>query len=166
MVSMHPRNVEGMVQHRKKLHLAAIQRAESALDALERSGTVITVQLVAKRARVSRSWLYKQQALCDRIATLRREHPWPAHASAERASDASKEAVIRMLRQRVADDGAAHTKLVADNKQLRKINEVLAGEVYYCRKHHTHNAAMASNYSRIVYHAPTTFESESQTVDE
>jgi len=166
MVGTHPRNVDGMVQHRKKLHLAAIQRTESVLDALERSGTVITVQLVAKRAGVSRSWLYKQQALRDRIARLRRDHPWPAHAPAERASDASKEAVIRMLRQRVADDGAAHAKLVADNKQLRKINEVLAGEVYYCRKYHTANAAMASNHSRIVYHAPPTFESESKTADE
>src|SRR6266851_137428 len=166
MVGTHPRNVDGMVQHRKKLHLAAIQRTESVLDALERSGTVITVQSVAKRAGVSRPWLYKQQALRDRIARLRRDHPWPAHAPAERASAASKEAVIRMLRQRVADDGAAHARLVADNKQLRKINEVLAGEVYYCRKHHTGNAAMASNYSRIVYHAPTTFESETKTVDE
>src|SRR5260370_21040225 len=97
-------------------------------------GATVTFPLVAKRSGVSRSWLYKQQALRDRIARLRRDHPWPAHAPAERASDASKEAVIRMLRQRVADDGAAHAKLVPDNKQLRKIHEVLAGEGYYCRK--------------------------------
>jgi transcriptional regulator with XRE-family HTH domain len=120
------------------LHLALealesrLLRWLSALDALERSGVVITFPLVAGRAGVSRSWLYKQQTLRDRIARLRREHPWPAHAPVERASDASKEAVIRTLRQRLADEGAAQAKLVAENKQLRKINEVLAGEVYYC----------------------------------
>ncbi len=162
MAGTHPRNVEGMVQHRKNLHLAATQRTESALDALERSGVVITFPLVAGRAGVSRSWLYNQRALRDRIARLRREHPWPAHAPVERASDASKEAVIRTLRQRLADEGAAQAKLVAENKQLRKINEVLAGEVYYCRKHHSANAAMASNYTRIVYHAPPTLESGSK----
>ena len=150
MVGTHPRNVDGMVQHRKKLHLAAIRRTESVLDALERSGTVITVQLVAKRAGVSRSWLYKQEAIRDRIAALRREYPWPAHADAERATDASKDAIVRTLRQRLADEAAAKSKLVAENKQLRKTNEVLAGEVYFCRKHHTANATMASDYSGIV----------------
>ena len=64
------------------------------------------------------------------------------------------------LRQRLADETAAKAKLVAENKQLRKINEVLAGEVYHCRKHHNVNAPMASDYTGIVYHAPPTFESE------
>ena len=154
MVVAHARNVEGMVQHRKNLHADAIRRAETALDALERSGSVINFQLVARRAGVSRSWLYKQQAIRDRIAMLRRDHRWPARAPAERASDASKEAVIRMLRQRLADERAARTKLLDENTQLRKINEVLAGQVYYCRTYHTTNAEMASNYTRIVYHAP------------
>ncbi len=147
-----------MVQHRKDLHLAATRRTETVLDALDRSGAVITFQLVAKRAGVSRSWLYTQEPLRERIATLRREHPRPAHASAERATDASKDAIMRTLRQRIADEAAAKAKLAAEIKQLRKINEVLAGEVYYCRKHHTVNAAMASDYSRVVYHAPPSFD--------
>jgi Family of unknown function (DUF6262) len=157
MVGTHPRNVEGMVQHRKDMHFAAIRRTEAILDGLERSGAVITFQLVARRAGVSRSWLYTQGPLRKRIAMLRREHPRPAHASAERATDASKDAVMRALRQRLAGEAAAKAKLVAENKQLRKTNEVLAGEVYYCRKHHTANAAMASDYSGIVYHTPPTF---------
>src|SRR5258708_28006398 len=101
MVGMHIRNVAGMVEHRRNLAIAATRRAGVALDALERSGTTITFRLVAKRAGVSRSWLYKQEAIRDRIAALRREHPWPAHAAAERATDASKEAIIRTLRQRL-----------------------------------------------------------------
>ena len=158
MVSTHTRNVAGMVEHRRNLAIAATRRAEVTLDALERMGATVTFPLVAKRSGVSRSWLYKQQALRHRIETLRRDHPWPAHAPAERASDASKEAIIRTLRQRLADEGAARAKVAAENKQLRKINETLAGEVYFCRTQHTANAAMASNYTRIVYHAPATFE--------
>lgn len=140
MVVAHARNVEGMVQHRKNMHADAIRRTETTLDTLERSGSVINFQLVARRAGVSRSWLYKQQAIRDRIAALRRDHPWPAHAPAERASDTSKEAVIRTLRQRLADERTARTKLLDENMQLRKINEVLAGQVYHCRTYHTTNA--------------------------
>jgi hypothetical protein len=147
-----------MVEHRRNLAIAATRRAEIAVDALERSGATITFQLVARRAGVSRSWLYTQGPLRERIATLRREHPRPAHAPAERATDASKEAIMYTLRQRLADEAAAKAKLVAENKQLRKTNEVLAGEVYYCRKHHTANAAMASDYSGIVHHGHPTFE--------
>jgi hypothetical protein len=54
---------------------------------------------------------------------------------------------MRTLRQRLADEAAAKAKLVAENKQLRKTNEVLAGEVYYCRQHHTTNASMVSDFS-------------------
>jgi Family of unknown function (DUF6262) len=160
MVSTHARNVDSMVQHRKKLRVDATRRTEAALDALERSGAVITFQLVARRAGASRSWLYKQELLRDRIATLRRDHPWPAHRHAERASDASKEAIIRTLRQRLASEQAAKAKLLAENRQLSKINEVLAGEVSYCRTCHSTNAVMTSNYSRIVYHEPPDFDSK------
>jgi hypothetical protein len=107
MVGTHPRSVEGMVQHRKDVHFAAIRRTETMLDALEHSGAVITFQLIARRAGVSRSWLYKQEPLRERIATLRREHLWPAHASAERATDASKDAIMCLLRQPLAEEAVA-----------------------------------------------------------
>ena len=158
MVGTHARNVDGMVQHRKNLHIDVTRRTEAALDVLETSGAAITFKMVAKRAGVSRSWLYKQDGLRDRIATLRREPTRPAHNPAERASDASKEAVIRTLRLRLADEQTAKARLADENKRLRKINEVLAGQVHYCRTYHTTNAAISSDYSRIVYHAPPTFE--------
>ena len=88
---------------------------------------------------------------------LRREYAWPAHAPEDRASQASKEAIIRALRQRLGEERTANTKLANENKQLRKINEVLAGQVHLCRTYHTTNAAMASEYSRVVYHSPPQF---------
>jgi hypothetical protein len=65
---------------------------------------------------------------------------------------------MHTLRQRLADEAAAKAKFVAENNQLRKINEVLAGQVHYCRTYHTANAPMASNYSGIVHHQPPTFD--------
>ena len=157
MASMHTRNVEGMVRHRRNVHLDAIRRTEASLNVLQESGAVITFRLIAKHAGVFRSWLYKQQVLRDRIAVLRRDYPWPTHRSAERTSGASKEAIIRTLRERVAEERTAKAKLTDENKELRKVNEVLAGQVHYCRTFHTTNAALVSDYSRIVYHAPPTF---------
>jgi hypothetical protein len=160
MAGTHRRNFDAMVEHRKALHDDAVRRTEAMVEALRSSGESITFQLVAKRAGVSRSWLYKQQGLRDRIAALRRDHPWRAHASGERASSDSKEAIIRALRQRVADERTAKAKLTDENTRLRKLNEVLAGQVHHCRTYHTTNAAMASEYSRIVYHAPPPFDGE------
>src|SRR5713226_6666504 len=107
MAGTHRRNVAGMVEHRRNLGVAATSRVEATLDALERSGARITFPLVAERAGVSRSWLYAQQEFRDRIQMLRREHPWPAHTTEERASDASKEAIVRTLRYRLAEEEAA-----------------------------------------------------------
>jgi hypothetical protein len=102
IVGTHARNIEPMVRHRKDLHRAATRRTETVLEALDRSGAAITFQLVARRAGVSCSWLYTQEPLRERIATLCREHPRPADASPECAADASKNAIMRTLRQRLA----------------------------------------------------------------
>jgi len=69
--------------------------------------------------------------------------------------------MIRALRQRLGQERTANTKLANENKRLRKINEVLAGQVHLCRTYHTTNAGMASDYARIVYHAPPRFSTDS-----
>jgi hypothetical protein len=68
--------------------------------------------------------------------------------------------MIRTLRQRLTDERAAKAQLADENKWLRKINEVLAGQVHYCRTYHTRNAPMVSNYAGIAYHAPPRFSAQ------
>jgi len=147
-----------MVQHRKNLHIDVTRRTEAALDVLETSGAAMTFKMVAKRAGVSRSWLYKAGRTARPDCGTTARTPRPARNPAERASDVSKEAVIRTLRQRLADERTAKPRLADENKRLRKINELLAGQVHCCRTYHTTNAAISSDYSRIVYRAPATFE--------
>ena len=104
----------------------ATSRASAALRELDQQGAEITFQSVARRAGVSRQWLYEQPELRAEIERLRaagRRRPTGIPV-AERASDAS-------LRQRVA-------MLAAENRRLREENQALKAELalaYGARRH-------------------------------
>jgi hypothetical protein len=85
----------------------ARDRARTALRDLDRRGETISFQAVARRAGVSRQWLYTQPELRAEIERLRgRDSPAaPRAPDAERAREAS-------LRQR-------NTTLLAENRRLR-----------------------------------------------
>jgi hypothetical protein len=85
----------------------ALERAHAAIRDLDRRGETITFQAVARRAGVSRQWLYTQSELRAEIELLRARDPSaaPRVPDAERAREAS-------LRQR-------NTTLLAENHRLR-----------------------------------------------
>ena len=89
-------------------HRSAVERAERALRDLDAEGAAITFQSVARRAGVSRQWLYTQPALRAQIERLRDRAPAPTSAvpARQRATEAS-------LRQRVET-------LRAENQRLRE----------------------------------------------
>lgn len=98
-------------------HERAVTRAEEALRALDREGAGISFQEVARRAGVSRQWLYTQPALRQEIERLRDRGPAPSGGvpARQRASEAS-------LRQRVES-------LRAENQRLREENASLKQEL-------------------------------------
>lgn len=51
------------------------QRARKALDTLTKHGQAVTVAGLAKKAAVSRSWIYTQPDLLERIAVLQQTAP-------------------------------------------------------------------------------------------
>ena len=75
---------------------ATIQRATAALAELAEQGAQISFQSVARRAGVSRQWLYDQPALRTQIEQLR-ERPGQGVPARERASDASLQQRLRGL---------------------------------------------------------------------
>jgi Family of unknown function (DUF6262) len=85
----------------------ALERAHAALRDLDQDGKSISFQAVARRAGVSRQWLYTQPELRAEIERLRtRDSPAaPRVPDTERAREAS-------LRQR-------NTTLLAENRRLR-----------------------------------------------
>ena len=77
--------------------LEAEQRVQSALRELDRDGTAVTFAAVAKRAGVSRVFLYQHAELRSAIEALRAAHAAaPARLPVrQRASDASLRARLR-----------------------------------------------------------------------
>ena len=74
--------------------------------------------------------VYRELDLAERIRQLRAQgEPRPAHHSTERASDASKDAIIKTLRLRIAELEQARRELADKNQQLQKQVEVLYGEL-------------------------------------
>lgn len=97
-------------------HDRAVERAERALRALAAEGVPVSFQAVARRAGVSRQWLYTQPALRGEIERLRDRAPTHGNVPArERASEAS-------LRQRTES-------LRAENQRLREDNAALKAEL-------------------------------------
>lgn len=93
----------------------ALRRTELALDELDAGGGRLTVAQVALAAGVSRSWLYAQVPLRQRIDDTR-QRPLSTQASEvpkdERASAAS-------LRRRLELSDERNRQLVIENRQLR-----------------------------------------------
>ncbi len=99
--------------------LATRQRAVAALRRLERAGGPVSFELVAREARVSRSWLYGQPDLRAAIGQRRATAagggaPGPPPIPArQRASEAS-------LRRRLEAAGAEIRRLREENQRLRE----------------------------------------------
>jgi len=97
-------------------HERTVARAEQALRELDAEGAPVSFQAVARRAGVSRQWLYSQPELRARIEALRDRAPAPGGVPArQRASEAS-------LRQRLES-------VRAENQRLREENAGLKAEL-------------------------------------
>jgi hypothetical protein len=111
-MAAEPLNEAAAARHRR-----AVERAERALRELDAEGAQVSFQAVAKRASVSRQWLYTQPALRQEIEALRDREPARADGvpARQRASEAS-------LRQRLET-------LRAENRRLREENSGLETEL-------------------------------------
>jgi hypothetical protein len=108
----------------------ALSRARTAVRELHDSEEAITFQAVARRARVSRQWLYQQPDLRAEIERLR---PPDSRRAASPARDRSSEASLRSRIQ----------SLLNDNKRLRTENACLKTELalaYGEQRNDTRNA--------------------------
>jgi Family of unknown function (DUF6262) len=102
---------------------AAHQRATNALRRLDRAGVPITFGAVAAEAKVSRSWLYRQEGLRAEIERLRPDHTHnqPLLPAAQRASAESLHAQRQALQTEIE-------RLTDENRRLAHQAELLLGE--------------------------------------
>lgn len=100
-------------------------KATQALRDLDREGGTVTFQILARRAGVSRSWLYTQPDLCAEIRRLRELRQDAAGAplpASQRSTDASLLRRLEVANARVRD-------LTAENQRLRKQLEHALGRL-------------------------------------
>ena len=121
---------ESRIENLKKTQAArkedARESVHQAVERLQKMGGKINFHTVAREAKVSVSYLYKYPDLKQYIAELRSKQshlPPPAKP----VSSKSHSRVVSRLKERIQ-------KLEEQNRELRRKNEALAGQVY--RVHH------------------------------
>jgi hypothetical protein len=122
---MRADNIHHLTQAARRRAQATRRRAVAALRRMDTSGLPITIDALAREARVSRSWIYSQPDLRAEAARLR-DRPRPATGSAvvperQRASDASLLRRVEVAAQRIRE-------LETDNKRLRDALAEALGE--------------------------------------
>jgi hypothetical protein len=103
-----------LTEHARQRHQQTLNRAQQTLTEIADAGETVTVALIARRAAVSRSWIYTQPALRDRIRQLQ-QHRADAGAVREAVTRASDDS----LRQRLALAHDRISQLRPENQQLR-----------------------------------------------
>ncbi len=126
----HQRNIDGLRAASARKHEEAELKVDNAIRGLLRAGQPITFRRVASVARVSTGWLYAQPDVKERITRLRGQPDGKASPPAENASHASKDAIVRALRQRATTLDNERQQLLARVQQLEERIEVLYGELY------------------------------------
>jgi hypothetical protein len=117
---------ETRIENLKKTQAArkedARKRVDKAIERLEKTGGKINFHTIAREANLSVSYLYKYPELKQHIAELRNKQshlpPPPKPVSSK-----SHDRVLARLKERIK-------KLEKDNRELRRKNEALAGQVY------------------------------------
>jgi hypothetical protein len=126
----HQRNVDGLRAASARKHEEAELKVDNAIRKLLRAGERITFRRVATVAGVSSGWLYAQPDVKEQITHLRSQTVPKASPPGERASDASRDAMVRAFRERATTLDHERQQLLARIRQLEERIEVLYGELY------------------------------------
>lgn len=116
--------IERLTANARRRSEQTLQKAQNAITAMAARGDDVTVASLAKNADVSRSWIYTQPELRDRIEQLHQAAPLrpPHSAAASRASLESLKRRLDLAHQRI-------TQLRHENGQLRHAVEHLHGQL-------------------------------------
>lgn len=126
----HKRNTQGLIENAQKKRLRTIEKTEKAIDKLLKEKKNVNFVAVSKAANVSKSWLYKEKSIVKRIVNIRDRQRPPQSAiprKSQKASDDSKNAMIRALKERIK-------KIEEENRELKKQVEVAYGQIHSLTK--------------------------------
>jgi Family of unknown function (DUF6262) len=112
---MRTDNTAHLITAAARRHELARSKAIRAIRELDKTGTAVTFEAVAKAGEVSRSWLYTQpdlKAEVQRLRELGRRSTMSTVPAHQRTSDGS-------LLRRLETANARNRELDAENKRLR-----------------------------------------------
>jgi uncharacterized protein DUF6262 len=121
---MSVEQIERLTANARRRSEQTMQRARETLTSMATRGHPVTVARLAQNADVSRSWIYTQPELLERIEQLRQAAPVraPGSAAASRSSLESLKRRLDLAHQRIA-------QLRDENQQLRRSVEQLHGQL-------------------------------------
>ena len=108
----------------RRRHELTRSKAIRALRELDNTGAVVSFEAVARRAEVSRSWLYTQPDLRLEIQRLREATQRTSAHSVPASQRASDDSLLRRLQQ--AND--RNRRLAEENNRLRRQLEHALGD--------------------------------------
>ncbi len=100
-----------------------LERVYKAIERLQKIGAKINFHTVAKEANLSVSYLYKYPELKQHLAELRSQQSSMPVSSVAKPGSPSHVKVVSRFKERIY-------QLEAQNQELRRKNEALAGQVY------------------------------------
>ncbi|EOO70733.1 hypothetical protein IIC_04578 [Bacillus cereus VD021] len=119
----HKRSTEAIVALAKKKREETVQKVEKAIKQLIKENRRINFNSVSCFAGVSKSYLYNQITLRERIETLRKQQAASPKSVKRQMSDENKDAMIQLLRDRIKE-------LEYENRRLKDENKRIQGKMY------------------------------------
>jgi len=117
------RNVEGLAIAAQRKRQETLEKVEQGIQKLVKEQKVINFNTVAQASGVSKAWLYKESGIKTRIEHLRANNSKTKEIPPkQKSSDASKDAIIKTLKERIK-------KLEAENRGLREQHEAIYGRI-------------------------------------
>jgi len=135
---MRPEPHAHLADAARRRHELTRAKALRALREIDRAGTAVTFEKVARAASVSRSWLYSQpdiRAEIERLRDATRRTITAPVPAAQRASDASLRARLEAALER-------NRKLTEENQRLRRQLAHALGEGRESPSPHRHSVTI------------------------
>lgn len=117
------RNTTEIVRLAKQKSKKTRKKVDKAISKFSIEGKVINFNSIAKEANVSKSWLYKEHDIRQRIESLRERQITANVVSKPKKSSRSEEILIKTLKRRVME-------LEKENKKLQNQIQKLYGDLY------------------------------------
>ncbi|MEH1992281.1 DUF6262 family protein [Nostoc sp.] len=117
------RNIDGLRGNAQRKRQEAFEKVEQGIQKLIKEQKVINFNTVAKASGLSKAWLYKEPDIKARIEHLRENNSKIKEIPPkQKSSDASKDAIIKTLKERIK-------RVEAENRGLRDQHEAIYGRI-------------------------------------